>query len=95
MAKNDEEELSPQQKAAQTRAANKEAEEAAAEEQATAENTGAVSAEQQAVRTGVSSDDLNPAFASPEAQEQTKKNWAGEAEHQVDAEAVLKEQESK
>ncbi len=93
MAKNDEEELSPQQKAAQTRAANKEAEEKAAEEQA--ENTGAVSAEQQAVRTGVSSDDLNPAFASPEAQEQIKKNWEGGAEHEVDAEAVLKEQESK
>lgn len=57
------------------------------------QNTGAVSAEQQAVRTGVSSDALNPAFAAPEVQEQIKKDWEGGAEHTVDAEQVLKEQE--
>lgn len=88
-------EPSPQERAAATRAANREAEEAKQAEAAAAaeENTGAASAESQAVRTGVSSDDLNPAFASPEVQEQVKKNWAGEAEHEVDAEAVIKEAE--
>lgn len=56
-----------------------------------AENTGAISAEQQAVRTGVSSDALNPAYASPEAQEQIKKDWQDGAKHTVDAEQVLKD----
>jgi len=90
MADNDNEELSPQQKAAQTRAANKAAEE---QEAAQAENTGAVSAEQQAMRAGPAQDDLNPAYASPERQEEIKENWAGNAEHTVDAEQVLKDQE--
>jgi hypothetical protein len=86
-------EPSPQEKAAATRAANKAAEEAKAEESNEGEDTGAQSAAAQAVGTEATQDALNPAFAGPEAQKQVKKDWAGDAEHSVDAEQVLKDQE--
>lgn len=80
-------------KAAESTTAAKDAKNEAAKD--TNNNTGARSALDQAVGPEVSSDALNPAFASPEVQEQIAKDWQEGAEHTVDAEKVLKEQENK
>lgn len=55
------------------------------------EGPGAMSALDQAITNGPTSEDLNPAFASPERQAQIAKDWAEGADHTVDAEAVLKD----